>query len=60
MAILNDDVLKRGSSNNTTLSTWKSTIIVRKEGSAPKSPTDGVVILTNTSRDKYKSTDLLC
>ena len=42
--------------NNITLSTWQSTIIVRKEGSAPNSIKDGTIILENTERDKYKET----
>lgn len=42
--------------NNITLSTWSSTIIVRKEGSAPSSIKDGTIILTNTERNKYAST----
>ena len=41
--------------NGTTLSTWSSTIIVKKEGSAPFSIKDGDVILTNTTKNKYKS-----
>ena len=40
--------------NNTTLSIWSSTIIVRKEGSAPTSIKDGDIILINTERNKYK------
>ena len=40
--------------NNITLSTWYSTIIVRKEGSAPTSIKDGDIVLTNTTRNKYK------
>lgn len=40
--------------NNTTLSIWSSTIIVRKEGSAPTSIKDGIVVLTNTTKNKYK------
>lgn len=44
---------------NQTLSTWNSTIIVRKEGSVPKSPTDGAVVITNTTKNKYKDTDLV-
>ena len=46
-------------SGNQTLSTWSSTILVRKEGSAPKSPTDGTVVITNTTKNKYKDTDLV-
>ena len=42
--------------NGTTLSTWSSTIIVRKEGSAPTSIKDGTVVLTNTTKNKYSST----
>ena len=37
-----------------TLVDWKSTVIVRKEGSAPTSIKDGVTILTNTTKNKYK------
>ena len=44
---------------NKTLSTWSSTIIVRKEGSAPTSIKDGTTILTNTTKNKYKDTDLV-
>lgn len=40
--------------NNTTLSTWSSTIIVRKEGSTPNSIKDGTIILENTERNKCK------
>ncbi len=43
--------------NGTTLSTWSSTIIVRKEGSAPTSIKDGTVVLTNTTKNKYKDTE---
>ena len=42
--------------NNIILSTWSSTIIVRKEGSAPTSIKDGIIILENTERNKYKET----
>ncbi len=44
---------------NRTLSTWSSTVIVRKEGSAPTSIKDGDIVLTNTERNKYKETDLV-
>ena len=43
--------------NGATLSTWSSTIIVRKEGSAPTSIKDGTVVLTNTTKNKYKDTE---
>ena len=39
-----------------TLSTWSSTIIVRKEGSTPTSIKDGDVVLTNTIKNTYSST----
>ena len=39
-----------------TLSTWKSTILVRKKGSIPTSIKDGTIVLTNTERNKYKDT----
>ena len=38
----------------TTLSTWSSTIIVRKKGTPPSSIKDGDIVLTNTERNKYK------
>ena len=33
---------------------WGKTIIVKKEGSWPESPTDGSVVVTTTTRDQYK------
>ena len=36
-----------------TLSTWKSTILVRKKGSIPTSISDGTIVLENTERNKY-------
>jgi hypothetical protein len=35
---------------------WQSTVIVRKNGSAPTSPTDGTVVVTNTTRNAYLET----
>ena len=35
---------------------WAQTVIVRKSGSAPADPTDGTVVLTNTTRDAYLET----
>ena len=35
---------------------WAKTIIVKKEGSYPESPSDGTVVVTTTTRDKYKTT----
>ena len=39
-----------------TFAIWSSTILVRKEGFIPSSPTDGTVIVTNTTKNKYKDT----
>ena len=38
---------------------WSRTVVVRKDGSAPASPTDGTVVLTNTVRDQYFSAPFL-
>jgi len=38
-----------------TLAEWDSTILVRKEGTAPTDETDGVVILTNTTKNQYST-----
>lgn len=35
--------------------TWAGTKLVRKTGSAPTSATDGTVVVTNTTRDAYKT-----
>lgn len=35
---------------------WGKTVIVKKEGSWPESPTDGTVVVTTTTRDQYKET----
>lgn len=48
-----EDSVKDG----TTLSTWKGTILVMKAGSAPTSPTDGTVLINNTTRNAYKDTE---
>ncbi len=40
-----------------TLSTWKSTTLVRKKGSIPTSIKDGIVILETTEKNKYKNTE---
>lgn len=39
-----------------TLAKWAGTLIVRKEGSAPVSKTDGVAVLDSRVRDQYKTT----
>lgn len=33
--------------------TWMKTVVVKKLGSAPESPTDGTVVVTSTVRDEY-------
>lgn len=38
---------------------WSKTIIVKKEGSYPESPTDGTVVATSTVRDQYLNTPLI-
>ncbi|PWM78783.1 MAG: hypothetical protein DBY32_04735 [Phascolarctobacterium sp.] len=35
------------------LSTWEQTVIVKKQGSYPQTPTDGTVVVTVTERNKY-------
>ncbi len=40
------------------ISEWKGTIVVCKEGSAPKSVDDGTIICDSTVRDQYKETGL--
>ena len=40
--------------NGTTLSTWYSTILVRNDDHYPTSIKDGVIVLENTERNKYK------
>lgn len=34
---------------------WAKTVIVKKEGGWPKSPSDGTTVLISTERDKYKN-----
>lgn len=36
--------------------TWAGTKVVRKAGAPPSTETDGILIIDNTSRDKYRST----
>ena len=38
------------------LSSWKSTTIVKKEGSYPESPSDGTVVVVNINRNQYFTT----
>lgn len=35
------------------LATWAKTVIVKKQGSYPETPTDGTVVVTNTTRNQY-------
>ena len=35
---------------------WAKTVIVKKQGSYPESPSDGTTVVTSTARDKYKDT----
>ena len=44
--------------SDSTFCTWAKTVIVRKTGSAPTSPTDGTVIYTETTRNSH--TDNTC
>ena len=46
-------------SNGVTVATWGGTLLLRKTGSYPTSITDGTVVVNNTTRDKYKSTDFV-
>lgn len=34
---------------------WAKTVIVKKQGAYPESPSDGVTVVTTTERDKYKT-----
>lgn len=38
-----------------TIATWAGTKLVRKEGSAPESVADGVVVIDNTEKNQYSS-----
>lgn len=40
--------------DHTTLSTWKSTILVRNNDHYPQSIKDGTIVVTNVNRNKYK------
>ena len=42
-----------------TLATWFKTTLVRKTGSYPTSPTDGVVVITSTVRNQYNNTEYI-
>lgn len=45
--------------NGATLARWVGTTVVRKEGSAPTSQTDGTVVADSTTRDAHVSTPLV-
>ena len=34
---------------------WAKTVIVKKQGAYPESPSDGITVVTTTERDKYKT-----
>ena len=41
------------------LSEWSHTILIRKQGSYPTSPSDGDVVINNYERNKYKDTEFI-
>lgn len=49
-----DPVNKVASPGGELVSEWSYSVLVRKEGSAPTSPNDGVQLLTTKIRDQYK------
>lgn len=46
------------STNEPVPCTWAGTVVVRKEGSAPRHRWDGVLIVDSTTRDEYSVTAL--
>lgn len=50
-----DDVIVNGG----IAAQWAGTRVIRKEGSAPASPTDGVIVLDSRVRDQYKTSPLI-
>ena len=42
-----------GTADGITISRWAKTVIVKKQGSYPETPTDGTVVVTNTTRNQY-------
>ena len=42
--------------NGATLARWTGTLVVRKEGSAPTSKTDGTTVVDSTTKNAYSST----
>lgn len=51
-----DPIDKVASPGGENVAEWAYTIVVRKQGSAPTSPTDGVQVLKETIRNQYSST----
>lgn len=47
-----DDIVYNGA----TLARWTGTLLVRKEGSAPTSKTDGVTVIDSTTKNAYATT----
>lgn len=50
-----DDVVINGG----IVATWAGTKVIRKEGSAPISPTDGVEVVNETTRNQYQNTPVV-
>ena len=50
-----DDVVINGG----IAATWAGTKVIRKEGSAPTSPTDGVEVVNETTRNQYQNTPVV-
>lgn len=42
-----------GTADGVTISRWAKTVIVKKQGAYPETPTDGTVVVTNTTRNQY-------
>ena len=50
-----DDVVINGG----IAATWAGTKVIRKEGSAPTSPTDGIEVVNETTRNQYQNTPVI-
>ena len=50
-----DDVVINGG----IAATWAGTKVIRKEGSAPTSPTDGIEVVNETTRNQYQNTPVV-
>ena len=47
------------STNRPAQAEWAGTVVVRKEGSAPRNKWDGTIIVDSTTRDEYKTNALI-